>query len=201
VSDETPKAPIEDETRGDAAPRMGAVRQVIEFVLTLVLAYFIAQGVRAWVIQPFVVPTGSMLPTIQLSDQVLANMFVYRFRSPQRGEIVVFDNPNPNHPPEEETLIKRVIALGGQTVDLQDGEVVVDGAVLEEPYAYGQPSEPLGGSDIRFPVRIPADSVWLMGDNRTESQDARWFGPVSLSTVRGQAFCIYWPWARIGPLK
>jgi signal peptidase I len=200
VSDKTQKAPIEDLAKEDSEPRMGAARQIIEFVLTLVLAYFIAQGVRAWVIQPFVVPTGSMLPTIQLSDQVLANMFVYRFSTPQRGDIVVLDDPDG----KVDTLIKRVIAVGGQTVDLRDGKVVVDDQVLSEPYTHGLPSDPIERADaknITYPITIPANSIWVMGDNRTSSQDARYFGPVPLSSVHGKAFFIYWPWARIGPLK
>jgi signal peptidase I len=200
VSDKTPKTPVGDEAQEDSAPRMGALRQIVEFALTLILAYFIAQGVRAWVIQPFVVPTGSMLPTIQLSDQVLANMFVYRFSTPQRGDVVVLDDPDG----KVDTLIKRVIAVGGQTVDLQQGQVIVDDKVLSEPYTHGLPSDPIERADaknIKYPITIPAGYIWVMGDNRTSSQDARYFGPVPLTSVHGKAFFIYWPWARIGPLK
>jgi signal peptidase I len=200
VSEKASKAPIGDEAQENSAPRMGALRQIVEFVLTLAIAYLIAQGVRAWVIQPFVVPTGSMLPTIQLSDQVLANMFVYRFSTPQPGDIVVLDDPDG----KVDTLIKRVIAVGDQTVDLQQGRVLVDDQVLSEPYTHGLPSDPIERADaknITYPITIPADSIWVMGDNRTSSQDSRYFGPVPLSSVHGKAFFIYWPWARIGPLK
>jgi signal peptidase I len=200
VSEKTPKAPIPEEGREAPAPRMSALRQIVEFVLTLALAYFIAQGVRAWVIQPFVVPTGSMLPTIQLSDQVLANMFVYRFSTPQRGDIVVLDDPDG----KVDTLIKRVIAVGGQTVDLQDGKVVVDDQALSEPYTHGLRSDPIerpGAQNITYPITIPPSYIWVMGDNRTSSQDSRYFGPVPLSSVHGRGFFIYWPWSRIGPLR
>ena len=180
-------------------PRHGLLWQVVEFALTIAVAFLVAQAVRTWVIQPYVVPTGSMLPTIQLHDQVLANKFLYDFEKPVSGDIVVFDNPTSD--PMALTLIKRVIATGGQTVDLQNGRVVVDGTALVEPYTYGQPSDPLMGSRIRFPVDIPKDYVWLMGDNRTESQDSRWFGPVSLTAVRGKAFFTYWPLSRFGVLK
>lgn len=197
---DTPIEPVSEEMpQPPAARRHGWVRQAIEFVLTIALAFLVAQSVRIWVIQPYVVPTGSMLPTIQLGDQVLANKFVYRFRSPAYGDIVVFDNPIPQ--PSEETLIKRVIAVGGQTVDLLDGKVVVDGAALAEPYTYGQPSDPLSDSRITFPVDIPQGYVWLMGDNRTSSKDSRYFGPVSVATVHGQAFFTYWPLGRLGALK
>ncbi len=201
MSDNDPITPTgQDVEQGDSSSNPSVVRQIIEFVLTLAVAYFVAMGVRAWVIQPFVVPTGSMLPTIQLSDQVFANKFIYRFERPQRGDIVVLDDPDGLMG----TLIKRVIAVGGQTVDLQDGKVVVNGASLVEPYTYGQPSEPIHRDDaknISYPYRIPDDSVWLMGDNRTSSQDSRYFGAVPLSSVHGKAFAIYWPWSRIGALR
>lgn len=189
----------------DAAEQSGkksspsALRQIVEFVLTLVVAYFVAMGVRAWIIQPFVVPTGSMLPTIQLSDQVLANKFIYRFSEPKRGDIVVLDNPD--NDPLAQTLIKRVVAVGGETVDLKDGRVLISGTPLDEPYTYGLQSEPLPGSTITYPIAIPKGFVWVMGDNRTASQDARFFGPVPLASVRGRAFAIYWPWNRIGALN
>jgi signal peptidase I len=199
VSDTQERTPKHSETPKDAGVRSGALWQIGEFVLTIAVAFLVAQAVRAWVIQPYVVPTGSMLPTIQLHDQVLANKFIYRFRTPARPDIVVLDNPMLT--PGEDTLIKRVIAVGGQTLDLQGGKVVVDGTALVEPYTYGQLSEPLEGSAITFPVKIPVGSVWVMGDNRTQSQDSRWFGPVKLAAVQGQAFFTYWPLGRFGVLK
>jgi signal peptidase I len=199
VSDKKEPAATEGTAPETATAHPSALRQILEFILTLAIAYFIAQGVRAWVIEPFVVPTGSMLPTIQLSDQVLANKFVYRFSKPQRGDIVVLDDPDGR----VDTLIKRVIAVGGQTVDLRDGMVVVDGQTLSESYTHGLRSDPIPRDDaknITYPIAIPADSIWVMGDNRTSSQDSRYFGPVPLSNVHGRAFFIYWPWSRIGPL-
>ena len=197
MTDETTPAPAEERIPDTSERRPSALRQIVEFILTLAVAFLVAQAVRTWVIQPFVVPTGSMLPTIQLSDQVLANKFIYRFTTPQRGDIVVLDDPDAN----VTTLIKRVVAVGGQTLDLQNGSVVVDGKALKEPYTHGLPSVPLRGSTITFPYKIPAGSVWVMGDNRTDSQDSRWFGAVPLSSVHGRAFFIYWPWSRIGPLN
>lgn len=199
MSDAPDQIPEDREPRKASEPRHGLLWQIVEFALTIAVAFLVAQAVRTWVIQPYVVPTGSMLPTIQLHDQVLANKFVYGFGQPAVHDIVVFDNPLKD--PMALTLIKRVIATGGHTVDLQGGKVVVDGTALVEPYTYGQPSDPLMGSAIRFPLKIPEGSVWLMGDNRTESQDSRWFGPVSVSAVRGKAFFTYWPISRFGVLK
>jgi len=178
-------------------PNPSAVRQVLEFAATLIVAFLLAQAVRAWVIQPYVVPTGSMLPTIQLGDHVLGNKFVYRFGTPLKGDVVILDDPTG----QVGTLIKRCVAVGGQTLDLQDGKVVVNGVALDEPYTYGQPSDPLPGSTVTFPVKIPTGYIWVMGDNRTQSQDSRWFGPVPLNSVQGKGFFIYWPLSRFGTLK
>lgn len=171
--------------------------QALELLVMVALAFVLAQVVRTFLIQPYVIPTGSMIPTIQISDQVLADKLSYRFEQPKQGQIVVLDDPTGETP----LLIKRVIAVGGQTIDLQNGKVVVDGKALEEPYTYGQPSYPLQGSDIRFPLKLPADTVWVMGDNRTRSKDSRWFGPQPMKDVRGRAFVVYWPPARWGALK
>ena len=194
MTPEVTTKPVDENPESTAPKTQSAGRQIAEFLVTLAIAFAVAQAVRTWVIQPFVVPTGSMLPTIQLSDQVLANKFILRFRPPVRGDIVVLDDPTG----QVGTLIKRVIATGGQTVDIRDGKVWIDGTALVEPYTHGQPNE-LG--PLPMPYKIPADSVWVMGDNRTQSQDSRWFGAVPLSAVHGKAFFIYWPWARIGELR
>ena len=169
-------------------------RQMVEFVMTLVAAFAIAIALRTYVIEPYEVPTGSMLPTIQLGDHLLANKVVYRLRQPERGDIVVFDDPTHSVP----TLIKRVIAVGGQTVDVRDGRVWVNGRALVEPYTHGERS--IDPGILKLPLRIPAGDAWMMGDNRISSEDSRYFGPVPISTVRGEAFFIYWPFSRFGPL-
>ena len=201
-----PIAPYPDETDGEpvvaeaGTAEVGAhetpmsfARWLGELVLMVALAFILASGIRTFVIQPYVIPSGSMIPTIEIQDRVLANKFVYRFREPEAGEIVVLDDPTGTVP----TLIKRVVATGGQTVDLQDGAVVIDGVVLEEPYIHGQPSEPMS---IEMPYTVPEDSVWLMGDNRTNSADSRVFGAVPLSEIRGEAVFRFWPIDRIGAL-
>jgi signal peptidase I len=124
---------------------------------------------------------------------VLANKFIYRFEEPQPGDIVVLDDPTGSVP----TLIKRVVAVGGQTVDLQDGTVLIDGVALEEPYTHGLPSEPM---IVEMPYTVPEGSVWLMGDYRTNSADSRVFGSVPLTEVHGKAMFRFWPIDRIGKL-
>lgn len=162
-----------------------------ELVLMVALAFLLAGAIRTWVVQPYVIPTGSMIPTIELQDRVIANKFIYRFTEPKRGDIVVLDDPTGS----VDTLIKRVIAVGGETVDLVDGAVVVDGVVLDEPYTHGLPSEPMVQ---QMPYTVPEGSVWLMGDYRTNSADSRVFGAVPLTEVRGRAIFRFWPADRIG---
>lgn len=166
-------------------------RWLAELIAMVALAFLLAGLIRTFVVQPYVVPTGSMIPTIEIGDRVIANKFVYRFAEPKPGDIVVLDDPTGS----VTTLIKRVIATEGQVVDLQNGDVVVDGVILDEPYTHGLPTEPQA---ITMPYTVPADSVWLMGDNRTNSQDSRYFGAVPLSGVRGKAIWRFWPIDRIG---
>jgi signal peptidase I len=134
-----------------------------------------------------------MEQTIKTGDMVFSEKVSYYFRTPGRGDIVTFDDPEV----AGRTLIKRVIAVGGQTVDLIDGSVYVDGQKLDEPYTSGKESYPLAhtasGVDVTFPYTVPAGGLWVMGDNRTASQDSRYFGSIPTSSVTGRAAMIYWP--------
>lgn len=182
------------ETASEAAPaRPSLLRWLAELVLMIGLAFILAAVVRTFIVQPFMIPTTSMVPTIQIGERVLANKFIYRFDEPKTGDIVVFDDPTGT----VTTLIKRVVAVGGQTVDLVDGKVVVDDVPLDEPYTYGKPSEP---GPVAMPYVVPEGSVWVMGDNRPNSQDSRWFEAVPLDRIRGRAFVRYWPLSRIATL-
>jgi signal peptidase I len=174
-------------------------RWLIETALLVLMAFALAQGIKAFIVQPFIVPTGSMIPTIELRNYLLAEKITYRFiRKPQRGDIIVFANPT--HDKAAPILIKRLIALGGQTVSLKDGAVYVDGQKLDEPYTYGKPSYPLN-PEITYPYTLPPDTYWMMGDNRTNSGDSREFGPVAASALIGHAVWTYWPVSRFGELK
>lgn len=188
-SDETP---LPD---GDDIPprRTPFWRWLAETALMVALAFLVAQGVKTFIVQPFVIPTGSMEPAIMAGDRVLAEKLSVRFREPAQGDIVVFDDPTGRHP----QLIKRVIAIGGQTVDIRDGNVYVDGARLSEPYVRDSRTE-VGTASL--PHTLAADEVWLMGDNRPNSGDSRVMGPIPESMVRGRAIVIYWPLGRVGGL-
>lgn len=172
----------------------GFGRWLLETALMIGLAFLLAQGVKTFILQPFVIPTGSMEPTIMAGDRVLAEKISIRLRDPKVGEIVVFDDPTRRHP----QLIKRVVAVGGQTVDIEDGVVVVDGIPLQEGYLSDGATDP---GTVPLPLTLAPDEVWLLGDNRPNSGDSRFMGPIPESLVRGRAFGIYWPLDRIGSLS
>lgn len=177
----------------------GFLHGLASFILTILAIVAAAFLLRTFVFQSYEIPSGSMEDTIMTGDLVFAEKVSYYANEPQQGDIVTFDDPEiPSR-----TLIKRVIATGGQTVDLKDGNVYVDGVKLDEPYTDGKPSYPLEttlGSQVSYPYRVPAGHIWVMGDNRTASQDSRFFGSVPISSVQGHAIFRYWPLSSIGPL-
>lgn len=184
---------------GGQAPRKkrGILRSIISLVIMVVAIFFFAWLLRLFVFQSYQIPSESMEETIMKGDMVFSEKVTYYGRGPEYGEIVTFEDPEiPSR-----TLIKRVIATGGQTVDLKDGFVYVDGVKLDEPYTDGKPSYPLestvAGKDIQYPFTVPEDEVWVMGDNRTNSSDSRYFGSVPVSSITGHAAVIYWPIDRI----
>lgn len=170
---------------------------VIEIAITLAVVLVLVVLVRMFVGEPYEVPTGSMLETIQLGDRLFGEKISYRLRDPWRGEVVTFVDPDPEK--GGVTLIKRVIATAGQEVDIRDGMVYVDGVPLDEPYTLGKPTEPIAGhasnlsEDISYPYVVPEGCIWVMGDNRTNSLDSRYFGAVSVDSVTSRAVVIFWP--------
>lgn len=164
----------------------GPRRAFGELVETILVALVLALLVRAFVVESFRVVGDSMEPTLHDGERLFVNKLVYRFRPPRPGEIVVFRYPlNPSR-----DYIKRVIAVGGQTVEIRDGRVYVDGSFLEEPYVQARDHATLP------PVRLRPDEVYVLGDNRRNSQDSRVFGPFGVTYVKGEAVFLYWPPAR-----
>jgi signal peptidase I len=184
------------------------VRVVLDWVLTIAGAILIVFGLKAWVVNPYRIPSSSMEPTLhcarpapgcesRFSDRVLANRFIYHFRDPKRGEIIVFKTP-----PEARvrcgaggTFVKRLIGLPGERVSERDGYVYIDGKRLDEPYiaADRRDHEP-----PRSFGRVPPDHYFFMGDNRAQSCDSRVWGSVPRSNLIGEVFFVYWPPNRIG---
>ena len=169
------------------------LRSLVAIIVMVAIVVLVTVGLRTFVFVPYEIPSGSMEETIMTGDMVFSEKVTYYLRTPQRGDIVTFDDPEV----AGRTLIKRVIATGGETVDLVDGNVVVDGVTLDEPYTLGKESWPLArtavGKDISFPYTVPEGELWVMGDNRTASQDSRYFGSIPVSSVTGRGAMIYWP--------
>ena len=163
-------------------------------LFTVILAIALTFFLRNFAIDSYEIPSGSMEQTIQIGNRVIGEKISYRFRDPVPGEIVTFVREQDG---EKVILIKRVIAVGGQTIDLVDGAVYVDGVKLDEPYVGNLPTYPLKPDNpsivITYPYTVPEGCIWVMGDNRVNSLDSRYFGPVSLDSVTSKALFIYWP--------
>ena len=157
--------------------------------------------IRAFVIEPFSIPTESMCDTIEVGDSVLAEKITLELGGiVSQGDIIVFENPERD--PEKDVLCKRVIAQGGQTVDLKDGLVYIDGKKIAEDYAKGD-SYPLyigKAKRISYPYKVPEGEIWVVGDNRENSADSRYFGAIPEESVIGICVMRYLPMNRIGLL-
>lgn len=177
----------------------GIFRRLGSFIVIIAIVLVASWGIRTYVIEPFEVPSGSMEDTIMTGDMIFAEKVSYLAGDPKQGDIVVFSDPQiPSR-----VLVKRVIASEGQTVDLINGNVYVDGVALSEPYTQGF-SYPLSTASnvyLSYPYTVPSGCVWVMGDNRENSADSRYFGPVKASTVFGRAVMTYFPFDRIGLLS
>lgn len=183
-----------------AETKQGLGRSILSFVAMVALVLLLSWGLRTFVVQAYEIPSGSMEHTIEIGDMVFSEKISYLVRDVEAGDIVTFEDPEV----EGRIMIKRVIAVGGQTVELIDGRVVVDGVALDEPYTNGLPSEPLatpGGRTVSYPYVVPEGYLWVMGDNRTNSQDSRVFGAVEESSVTGRGVLTYWPLSRFGLLE
>jgi signal peptidase I len=195
--------PVTRATRG--LPR--GWRIAIDWVVTIVGAVAIVLAIKAWVVNPYRIPSSSMEPTLhcarpqpgceaRFSDRVLANRFIYHFRKPHRGDIIVFKTP----PLAKQkcgaggTFVKRLIGLPGETWEEKNGFIYIDGKKLIEPYI--KPAR--RDTETLTPRKIPDGMYFMMGDNRTQSCDSREWGPVPRGNLIGEVFAVYWPPNRIG---
>jgi len=179
---------------------------VREYVEAIVVAVLLALFVRTFLVQAFKIPSGSMLPTLQIGDHLLVNKFSYGVKlpvvgtplihreGPARGDVVVFRYPRDR----SLDYIKRVVAIGGDTVEIRDKQVFLNGKQVVNPHAHFTNQDIMnaaaGPRDNFGPVTVPEDKIFVMGDNRDNSYDSRFWGFVDLRDVLGKALIIYWSW-------
>jgi len=165
-----------------------------EWVKSIGVAVLLALGIRTAVVEAFVIPSGSMEPTLQVGDRVLGNKFWFWFAAPHRKDIVIFAPP-PNAQLAAGALIKRVVAVEGDVVEVRNSRVFVNGQSVVEPYLKEQPQYLLP------PTPVPPGMLFVLGDNRNASYDSHVWGFVPRSSLRAKAFARYWPLNRIGLLE
>jgi signal peptidase I len=178
-----------------------------EYAEAIVMALLLALFIRTFIVQAFKIPSGSMIPTLLIGDHILVNKLTYgiripfaedyaiEFQTPKRGDVVVFIFPEDR----SKDFIKRVIAVGGETVEIRGKKVFVNGKSIEDPHAHFEGNEFPGGGvlanqDDYGPKIVPENHVFVMGDNRDRSHDSRFWGYVNVDDIRGKAFLIYWSW-------
>jgi signal peptidase I len=189
----------------DGPVRGRGYRAVVEWTIILMAVLLCTVLLRTYVVQSFYIPSGSMLPTLQIGDRIIVNKLSYHLHDVHRGDIVVFARP-PLEDQEYADLVKRVIGLPGETISSKNGSVYINGKKLNEPWLPPGPDSftgPLAGDDphpqfnLPGPVKIPAGEYFVMGDNRTDSEDSRFFGPIPKSLIVGRAVAVIWPLGHI----
>ncbi len=190
-------APADDpgQDRTASGKMSHSTRSLIEWVAVIVGALVVALVVKTFLIQAFYIPSESMVPTLEVGDRVLVNKLSYDFGDVDRGDLIVFHRPGGPGADGIAELIKRVIALPGETVEGRDNQVFIDGEPLDEDYL---PEATITSSF--GPEAVPADTVWVMGDNRSASDDSRRFKAIPQDNIVGRAFITIWPISQIGLL-
>lgn len=184
----------EDDEEGYLDAASSATRNALEWAVVLVGAVLVALVLRASLFQAFYIPSESMETTLLIDDRVLVNKISYRLHDINRGDIVVFARPD-DQAGEIRDLIKRVVALPGESIEARDNSLFINGQRLEEPYL-----DPNVITVDFGPEVVPEGQVFVMGDNRTESYDSRVFGAIDQDRVVGRAFVLFWPLNRLGSL-
>ncbi len=199
-------------------PKPSLWQSIREILVILVIAALVAVLIQSFFIKAFIIPSSSMSPTLQIGDRVMVDRMTYYFRKPRRGDIIVFRFPptSPNatnttnllywpfeqigetlhitHRTDSSPYVKRVIATEGETLEIKNGQVYIDGKPIKEDYKvpdnYNMP-----------PTKIPKGQLFCMGDNRPNSRDSRYWGLVPIRSVIGKVFLIWWPLKHFGVPK
>jgi signal peptidase I len=205
-------------TKTEVSKGSSASGSLLELVLIVAVALGLALGIQAFLVKPYKIPSGSMLPTLKIDQRVLVDRIGARFSDPDVGDVVVFHPPEgaegddcgSGEPPNDQVcleptpqkadvnFIKRVVAGPGDRLQIRKGRVILNGKRQSEPFILPCHS----GSECDFPteVTIPADHYFMMGDNRGSSDDSRFWGPVPREWIIGPAFATYWPPKQVGLL-
>jgi signal peptidase I len=183
---------------------------VREYAESLFIAFILAMFIRTFFVQAFKIPTGSMRPTLMEGDRILVNKLIYgpaipftkfrlpAIRQPKRGEVIVFIYPED----PQKDFIKRVVGLGGESVKISNGNIYIDGRLLEEPQIFKERYYfNRGKYGLEEKILVPEDSLFVLGDNSQSSRDSRYWGFLPRRYLIGKAFFIYWPPSRIGIIK
>lgn len=191
---------------------------IVELIVIVAFAIGLALLIQAFVVKPYQIPTGSMIPTLEVGQRVLVQRVSYHFSDPEIGDIVVFHPPKgadtteecgvpkpeteacpePVDEPADTNFIKRVVATPGDTLKIIDGHAIVNGERIEDDFI--RPCGNARGCNLPKEITIPPDHYFMMGDNRGASDDSRFWGPVPKDWIIGKAFATYWPLDRIGLL-
>lgn len=199
-------------TKSKAAPKRGILNSILnrENIEAILIAVILALFIRSFIVQAFKIPSGSMEPTLLIGDHILVNKFIYginlpffeqkffRFKKPERGDVIVFVYPvDPS-----KDFIKRVIAVEGDTIFIKDKKVYINNTPISDDHGhYSNPKVILqsgisSNRDNYGPVTVPPGCLFVMGDNRDNSYDSRFWGFVNVNKVKGKAFMIYWSWEK-----
>ncbi len=181
-------------------------RVIWEYTEAIITALILALFIRAYVVQAFKIPTGSMKPTLLVGDHILVNKFIYGIKlpfsdkkflvlkKPERGDIIVFKYPED----PKRDFIKRIVAVEGDVIESRDKIIYINGKRVEEPYVRHTDRSISPGRveprDNFGPYLVPKGKYFVMGDNRDQSYDSRYWGYVDASDIKGKAFIIYWSW-------
>ena len=174
----------------NARPRWRSIR---EWVVVIALALLAAFALRAVVVQTYFIPSHSMAPTLEVGDRLMVYKLAFRIGQVDRGDLVVFNRPPSVADSQLNDFVKRVIGLPGERVQAIDGVVHIDNVPLREGYL--PPNVSTGDFG---PLVVPNDQLFVMGDNRANSRDSRWFGPIDVDLLVGEVFVRIWPLSNIG---
>lgn len=179
---------------------MGKKKFIKEYIEPIVIAVLIALFIRAFIVQAFKIPSSSMEPTLLVGDHLLVSKFIYgiripytdikffQYKKPQRGDIIVFIYPKDR----KKDFIKRVIGTEGEKVAIHHNKIYINEKLIDDPW--GHFTMPRSTIEDYGPVKVPESSLFVMGDNRDNSQDSRFWGFVKINEVKGKAFIIYFSW-------